>query len=99
MALHLQGYFFMYYTYVLYSEKYDLLYVGQTKDLHQRIDSHNSGLVKSTKHYRPWRIVYFQIFSTRAEAMRKEKQLKSGAGREFLRNTILSAGRVRRTAD
>ena len=89
----------MFYTYVLFSEKFDRLYIGQTEDLTKRIESHNAGLVKSTKHYIPWRIIHFEEFYSRAEEMKKEKQLKSGSGREYLRKEVLTAGRVRRTAD
>jgi putative endonuclease len=89
----------MYYTYVLYSKSYDRLYIGQTQNITHRLESHNLGLVKSTKHYIPWKLIYVEKFMTRSEAMKKEKQLKTGSGREFLRNKICSAGRVRRTAD
>ncbi len=75
--------------YVLQTEQGARRYVGQTSDLAQRLNRHNAGLVQSTRRYRPWKVAYSEKFATRAEAMQREKWLKSGVGREFL-NTVLS---------
>ncbi len=79
----------MYFTYVLYSEAFDGIYIGQTSNLLKRLDEHNSGLTKSTKHYIPWELIHNEEFATRKEAMRREKELKSHQGREFIRSEIL----------
>jgi predicted GIY-YIG superfamily endonuclease len=47
----------MYYTYVLYSKTFHRLYVGQTSNLSTRLEEHNSGKTKSTKHYIPWELI------------------------------------------
>ena len=47
---------------------------------------HNLGKVSSTKGSRPWVMVHFEKFETRAEAVAREKYLKSGVGREYLRS-------------
>ena len=78
-----------YFTYVLYSNKFDEIYVGQTSDLLGRLEQHNLGLSKSTKRYVPWNLIYSEEFETRSEAMRREKKLKSQKGREFIRKVIL----------
>jgi putative endonuclease len=80
----------MYYTYVLKSKKDNKLYVGQTSNLLRRIIDHNLGLVKSTKHRKPLIKVYHETFNTRSEAMKREKFLKTGIGREFLNSIIKS---------
>ena len=50
--------FVMYYLYILYSEKYDRYYVGQTNDPERRLEEHNSALKNSyTAKYRPWKMV------------------------------------------
>lgn len=67
----------MYKTYILKSEKIDRYYIGHASDLEARLKRHNSRKVKSTKAYAPWRIVYFEKFSTKNEAYRREKQIKS----------------------
>ena len=81
-----------YYVYVLRSEKDGRLYKGFSSRLKDRIEEHNSGKTNSTKGYRPWELVYFEIFETQKEALAREKYLKSGAGREFLKNKIRPRG-------
>ncbi len=80
----------MFTTYVLYSTGYDRIYIGQTNNLELRLKQHNKGLSKSTKHYRPWIVIYSENFNSRSEAMKREKELKSHAGRDFIRNEILA---------
>ncbi|MHB9139692.1 MAG: GIY-YIG nuclease family protein, partial [Victivallaceae bacterium] len=58
------------------------IYVGLTANLKQRLNYHNSGRVNSTKGYRPWHLFYTEKFKTRIEARIREKQLKSGYGKE-----------------
>ena len=73
----------MYFVYILYSKKFERNYVGLTSDLEQRLKSHNSGKVKSTKSYRPWEIVYSESYETIIEARKREKYLKTAAGRKW----------------
>ena len=79
----------MYYTYVLYSEKFNQIYVGHSKNLNKRVKEHNLGLSSSTKRYIPWELAYDEKFSTRSEAMKREKELKSSRGRNFIWNEII----------
>jgi putative endonuclease len=74
----------MFYVYVLYSEKAKRRYVGMSGDPEKRLVQHNGGYTKSTKAYRPWTKVYTESFETVLEAVKREKYLKSGVGREFL---------------
>ena len=71
--------------YVLYSKKYDRFYVGFTQDLKRRLKEHNSGKTKSTKAYLPWVVVYTERVEERTQARKREKYLKSGVGREFIK--------------
>jgi len=73
-----------YWVYVLRSKKTDRRYIGSTDNLKARLERHNSGLVFSTAHCRPWRAIYVERFNTRAEAVQRERFLKSGQGRQFL---------------
>ena len=76
----------MYYTYVLRSKTHGTLYIGSSEDSELRLTSqHNKGKVRYTKGHRPWQLIYREKFSTRSEAMRQEKYLKSGKGRELLK--------------
>jgi putative endonuclease len=75
----------MYTVYVLYSQKYDKIYIGQTEDIERRLIEHNNGLLSTyTKRYQPWEVIYAEEFETRSEAMRREKQLKTSRGRAFI---------------
>ena len=78
----------MYTAYVIKSTKSGTLYIGQTKNLVSRLNDHNEGRSKYTKNRGPWRIVYSVDYKTRSEAMSREKYLKTGAGRDFLRSVI-----------
>lgn len=62
------------------------IYVGFTRDINKRLKEHNAGKTKSTKGYRPWIIVYTETIETRQKAREKEKYLKSGIGKEFLKS-------------
>ncbi|TKS55848.1 GIY-YIG nuclease family protein [Mesohalobacter halotolerans] len=77
-----------YYVYVLRSEVDGRLYKGYTKDLNNRIEQHNAGKTKSTKGFKTWKLVYFEVFSEEKEAIDREKYFKSGIGREYLKNKI-----------
>ncbi|MBX7139491.1 MAG: GIY-YIG nuclease family protein [Chitinophagales bacterium] len=60
-------------------------YVGQTNNLENRMIRHNSGHNKSTKAFRPWRFFFAEKFQSREEARMREKYLKSGVGKEFIK--------------
>ena len=80
----------MYTVYGLYSRVVDTCYVGYTSDLPSRLLSHNElGTSNWTKRYRPWELIYKEEYSTKRAAMQREKELKSGVGREFIRKNIL----------
>ncbi len=66
----------MFYVYILYSMSVDKFYIGQTNDLDKRIIRHNRGYVKSTKSYKPWKLVHFESYNTRSEAVKRELEIK-----------------------
>ena len=66
----------MSYTYVLRSLKDNKLYIGSTNNLTQRLKEHNNGCNKSTRHRRPFTLVYFEKFDTIEEARFREKLFK-----------------------
>ncbi len=80
----------MFTVYVLYAEKFDKIYIGFTSNLEQRLLSHNYlGKKGWTVHFRPWTLIHTETFATKAEAMKREKQLKSAKGRQYIRQTLL----------
>ncbi len=88
----------MFYTYILYSQSKDKYYVGYTHDLDLRLKRHNSGWSKSTKSGIPWKLVYYEEFATKSNAMKREYEIKHKKSRKFiyskkeglLRNYLLS---------
>jgi putative endonuclease len=72
------------YVYILKSEKYSKTYVGSTIDLDKRIRTHNAGLCYFTSRYKPWELCYKEERSNLVEARKREKYLKSCAGRKFI---------------
>jgi len=77
-----------FYVYILESEKDHSLYVGQTNDLKDRLKRHNAGSIQSTKGKKPYRLGYFEVHSTRREAMWREWQLKKRMSAEERRNLV-----------
>ena len=67
----------MYYFYVLKSLKTKKLYFGSTSDPKKRLIEHNSGTEQSTKHGIPWKIVYYEAFLSKSDAIRRERQIKN----------------------
>jgi len=80
----------MYYTYVLQSTKDNGFYVGFTKDLKLRFEIHSKGLVDSTKHRRPLRLIYYEACQIQEDATKREKYLKTYNGKRFLYNRLKS---------
>jgi predicted GIY-YIG superfamily endonuclease len=74
--------------YVIRSETAGELYVGMSYDENRRLKDHNAGYNRYTKGLRPWVIVHTEVFSNWKEARTREKQLKSGSGKEYLKKLI-----------
>jgi len=74
----------MFYTYVLQSNKNDKLYIGYTENLKHRLVEHNQGLNLSTKHDRPWKIIYYEACLSKSDAKKREKYLKLTQGHRML---------------
>ncbi len=73
----------MFYIYVLKSKKDNSQYIGLSQNTEERLKEHNAGRVKSTKPKRAWKLLYKESFRTRTDARKREKYLKSAAGRRF----------------
>jgi len=77
-----------YYTYVLLSLKDNEIYIGYTDDLNHRFKKHNLGQVPSTKARTPLKLIYFEGCLTKEKAIEREKTLKTGFGRKYIKNRI-----------
>ncbi len=67
------------------------LYIGQTYNLEKRILDHNELGIGYTSKFRPWKLIYSESFYSRKDAMKREKYLKTGAGRDWIKNNIRRA--------
>ncbi|MEZ5104633.1 MAG: GIY-YIG nuclease family protein [Draconibacterium sp.] len=79
----------MHYVYALYSKGFDKIYIGYSSDINKRLAAHNH---KSNTHwtakFQPWIIVYSEEYDSKTLALKREKQLKSYRGRQFIRELI-----------
>ncbi len=81
----------MHIVYILYSIKFDKIYIGYTSNLQARFRSHNKlGTKGWTIKFRPWEIVRAEEFDSKREALEREKQLKGAKGRQWIRNRIIT---------
>jgi putative endonuclease len=91
--LHMQRLFYfgqMHCVYVLFSSKFNKIYIGETANLIGRFHAHNELANKGyTKKYRPWIVVHVEFLQTRKAALAREKTLKSGKGRQWIHNNII----------
>ena len=71
--------------YVLKSEEHWRFYVGMSQNLEKRLKEHNKGSTKSTKGYLPWKLFFYEEYKTTLEARAREKYLKSGIGKEHIK--------------
>ena len=81
----------MYFVYVLFSEELNKRYIGSTQDVKNRLKEHNTGKSKFTKAGIPWKMIYQESFQTNQEAKHRELFLKSGVGRKFLDQILISS--------
>jgi len=86
----------MFYVYVIYSEKLRKRYIDRTDDLLSRIKQHNNGGSNFTSRGMPWKLIYYEAFLVKKDAIVEEKFLKTGKGREglkfLLKNTAEELG-------
>ena len=77
-----------YYTYVLKSKKDGRLYIGWTVNLEKRYKEHLEGKVLATKNRKPLKLIYYEACLERKKAIEREKSLKSGFGRAYLKRRL-----------
>ena len=77
-----------FYVYILESLKDNNFYIGCTKDLNKRLKEHNTGKAVSTKHRKPFNLIYYEVCFNREDAYRREKYLKSGYGHKWIKTRL-----------
>ena len=81
----------MYFVYVLQSEKDDKYYIGSCSDIIKRLDYHNAGKQRSTKHRIPFKLIYTEQWPDKTSAIKREKQIKSYKGGVAFKKLISGA--------
>ena len=76
----------MYYVYAIKSKGEKYIYVGLTNNSERRIAEHNYKKEKTTRFYAPFKTILTEKYKTRIEARNREKYLKSGVGKEYLKS-------------
>ena len=76
--------------YVLRSKKCQKCYTGFTTNLDARLAAHNDFSKKGwTIRCRPWEILYTEVYDSKDSALLREKELKSGKGRDFIKALLV----------
>ncbi|HPO57055.1 MAG: GIY-YIG nuclease family protein [Ignavibacteriaceae bacterium] len=76
----------MFFVYVIKSIE-GFRYTGMTEDLHKRLAEHNNkNLSFWTKRGNDWKLIYYEEFTSKSDALNREKWLKGGSGRDFLKS-------------
>ncbi|MBA4302109.1 MAG: endonuclease [Cyclobacterium sp.] len=76
--------------YILYSPSSGKTYTGMTSDLITRFQFHNSKSTKGfTIRFRPWTVIHVEFFDQKMQALKREKELKSGKGRDWIKKQII----------
>ena len=78
----------MFTTYILYSERIDIYYVGSTSNIEDRLNRHNSGRSTFTKRGLPWKLVYSKSYQTKSEAYQAELYIKLQKSRKYIEELI-----------
>jgi len=77
-----------YYIYLLFSLKDKGFYIGFTSDLKKRLQKHAKGEVHETGSRRPLKLIHYEYFISKKDAMAREEFLKSGYGRKQLKQIL-----------
>ena len=74
-----------YFVYILFSEKDGKLYIGYTSNIQRRFKQHCDGLTTSTRYRRPLKIIFYEAYLYKKDALRREKYFKTSVGKRALK--------------
>jgi putative endonuclease len=77
-----------YFVYILGSEKDGTYYVGHANNVNERLNRHNQGRTVYTRGKCPWKLVYQEADDSRAEAMRREREIKERRSRDCVDHLV-----------
>lgn len=76
----------MFEVYAIKSVNRNYLYIGLTNNFERRFKQHNEGQNRTTKSYAPFIVVFKETLPNRVKARERDKYLKSGSGKEYLKS-------------
>ena len=79
----------VFYTYILFSKTKNKFYIGHTEELENRVHQHNT---RNNLGSNDWTVIYTETFENRAEAMKREKEIKNKKSRKYIEWLILQKG-------
>jgi putative endonuclease len=88
-----------YYVYILQSMKDFSFYAGHCEGLDNHMSKHFDGFSKYTASKGPWRLVYFEKYNSRSDAIKREKAIKNRKSRKYVMELIESWQTFLRTSD
>jgi putative endonuclease len=77
-----------FFVYILQSQSSGRFYIGQTKNLVERVAYHNAGYSLALKNRGPWTLIYYEEYPSRSEAVRRESQIKKQKNRRFIEQLV-----------
>jgi putative endonuclease len=76
------------FVYIIQSDKDGSYYIGHTSDLEERLERHNEGRSAFTRSKVPWKLIYQEFFTSKSEAMKREKEIKRRKSRKFIQQLV-----------
>lgn len=77
-----------YYVYILLSLSDHGFYIGFSNNLKSRLEKHTKGEILSTRSRRPFKLIHYEFFTNKEDALAREEYLKSGYGRKNLKEML-----------
>ena len=81
----------IYYIYVLQNSQTKMFYIGFTRDLKRRLIEHQnsrSTFTRKNTKMGKWKLIYFEGYCNQKDAEGREKFLKGGSGRRYLKKQL-----------
>ena len=84
----------MFYVYLIRSNQLDQYYIGQTNDLKRRVEEHKTGKSNYTSRANDWVLLYYEAYTSRRLAMKRESSLKPRARsfQELIKRVVDESG-------
>jgi len=78
----------VHFLYIIQSETSGRYYVGSSHDPSLRVQHHNDGWTRSTKSGRPWKLIYIKRYSSKIQALRREREIKAMKSRKYIERLL-----------